>query len=116
MLAGARRPRSARWSCGDGARSSRLLRAAAQKPAELPAAQPPPRRHGLGHLGHGALYAQEYGWDISFEALVAKIAAEFIENFDPARERCWIAELDGEPVGSVFLVEGSPTRSPSCGC
>ena len=53
---------------------------------------------------HGALYAQEYGWDITFEALVAKITAEFIENFDPRRERCWIAELDGERVGSVFVV------------
>ena len=53
---------------------------------------------------HGALYAQEYGWDITFEALVAKITAEFIENFDPARERCWIAEIDGERVGSVFVV------------
>ena len=67
------------------------------------------RPHRPGDMGwvtsaHGALYAQEYGWDISFEALVAKITAEFIENFDPARERCWIAELDGEPVGSVFVV------------
>jgi ribosomal protein S18 acetylase RimI-like enzyme len=53
---------------------------------------------------HGALYAQEYGWNITFEALVAKITAEFIENFDARRERCWIAELDGERVGSVFVV------------
>jgi GNAT superfamily N-acetyltransferase len=67
------------------------------------------RNHRPGDMGwvtsaHGALYAQEYGWDISFEALVAKITAEFIEKFDPARERCWIAELDGAPVGAVFVV------------
>lgn len=54
---------------------------------------------------HGALYAQEYGWDDRFEILVAEIAAAFMKNFDPKRERCWIAELDGEPVGSVFLVK-----------
>lgn len=68
------------------------------------------REHRPGDMGwvtsaHGALYAREYGWDISFEALVAKITAEFIENFDPKRERCWIAELDGERVGSVFVVK-----------
>src|SRR5690348_12237151 len=54
---------------------------------------------------HGALYAEEYGWDESFEALVAEVAAQFIKNFDPNRERCWIAELDGEAVGSIFLVK-----------
>jgi len=77
------------------------------------AAEKPPllllREHRPGDMGwvtsaHGALYAQEYGWDISFEALVAKIAAEFIEKFDSRRERCWIAELDGAPAGSVFVV------------
>jgi DNA-binding MarR family transcriptional regulator/GNAT superfamily N-acetyltransferase len=70
------------------------------------------RPHQPGDMGwitsaHGAIYAQEYGWDITFEALVAKITAEFIENFDPRRERCWIAELDGERVGSVFVVRKS---------
>ena len=56
---------------------------------------------------HGALYAREYGLDEQFEALVAEIAAKFIQNFDSKRERCWIAERDGEIAGSVFLVRQS---------
>jgi N-acetylglutamate synthase-like GNAT family acetyltransferase len=72
------------------------------------------RRHQPGDMGavirlHGALYAREYGWDQTFEALVARIAARFIERYEPARERCWIAELEGEVVGSVFLVKKSRT-------
>lgn len=53
---------------------------------------------------NAAIYAKEYGWDLTYEALVARITADFIENFDGKRERCWIAELDGERVGSVFVV------------
>ena len=56
---------------------------------------------------HGVLYWQEYGWDEQFEALIANIVAEFVQNHDPKRERCWIAEMDGEIVGSVFLVKKS---------
>ena len=56
---------------------------------------------------HGELYAREFGYDGRFEALVAGIVAEYIDNFDRGRERCWIAELDGEVVGSVFLVRKS---------
>jgi DNA-binding MarR family transcriptional regulator/GNAT superfamily N-acetyltransferase len=72
------------------------------------------RPHQPGDMGwiihrHGVLYAQEYHWDERFEALVASIAAKFIENFDPQWERCWIAEKDGEIVGSVFLVKQSRT-------
>ena len=58
---------------------------------------------------HGAVYAAEYGWDERFEALVAEIAAKFITELDAARERCWIAEMDGEPVGCVFLVKEKNT-------
>jgi DNA-binding MarR family transcriptional regulator/N-acetylglutamate synthase-like GNAT family acetyltransferase len=72
------------------------------------------RTHQPGDMGwiigrHGALYAQEYGWDETFEALVAEIAARFIRSFDPKRERCWIAERDGRNVGSVCLVRKSDT-------
>ncbi len=56
---------------------------------------------------HGALYAEEYGWNESFEALVAEIVAAFIQEHDAKRERCWIAELDGERAGSVMLVHES---------
>ncbi|HLJ33516.1 MAG TPA: bifunctional helix-turn-helix transcriptional regulator/GNAT family N-acetyltransferase [Ktedonobacteraceae bacterium] len=72
------------------------------------------RSHEPGDMGwvthrHGTLYAQEYGWDEHFEALVAQIVADFINNYKPERERCWIAEMNGEIVGSVFVVQSSET-------
>jgi DNA-binding MarR family transcriptional regulator/GNAT superfamily N-acetyltransferase len=84
---------------------------ALQPPAQKPAGFLL-RSHRPGDIGwvvsrHGAVYAQEYGWDISFEALVAEITAQFLREFDAKREHCWIAEVDGEPVGSIFLVKGS---------
>jgi N-acetylglutamate synthase-like GNAT family acetyltransferase len=83
-------------------------------------AQPAPNReltlreHGPGDMGwivqkHGALYAQEYGWNGEFEALVAEICAKFLRELDPRGERCWIAERAGVPVGCIMLVRHSRT-------
>ena len=92
---------------------------AAMRMIESILGSPPERRvpfilrpHQPGDMGwivhrQGVLYAREYGWDETFEALVAELSAKFIRNFDAARERCWIAERDGESVGSVFLVKQS---------
>ncbi len=74
------------------------------------------RKHKPGDMGwvvyrHGILYSNEYQYDERFEALVAGIVAEFIEHYNPALERCWMAENDGRIVGSVFLVKKSKTVS-----
>jgi DNA-binding MarR family transcriptional regulator/GNAT superfamily N-acetyltransferase len=70
------------------------------------------RSHRVGDMGwvisrQATAYAADYNWDISYEALVAEICAQFIKNYDPAREHCWIAEAGGEPVGSIFLVKAT---------
>ena len=74
------------------------------------------RAHHAGDIGwvisrHGALYAQEYGWNLEFEGLVAQIAGQFVLRFDAAYEACWIAERDGQPLGSVFLMQARDDAS-----
>jgi DNA-binding MarR family transcriptional regulator/N-acetylglutamate synthase-like GNAT family acetyltransferase len=71
-----------------------------------PAVLREPRPGDMGWVvqSHGAFYAREYGFDSSFEGLVAEIAAKFLASFDASRERCWIADIDGTQVGSIFLV------------
>lgn len=75
-------------------------------------AKPKLRTHRPGDMGwvtseHGRQYAEQFGWDISFEGMVAEIVAKFLANYDASCERCWIAEVDCKPVGSVFLVKQS---------
>ena len=89
------------------------------RPARLVLRPPEPGDLGWVVERHGARYAAEYGWDATFEALVARIVAEFAERRDTGREAAWIAELDGERVGCIFcMASGNPTRSTprSCGC
>ena len=70
------------------------------------------RQHQPGDLGwivhrQAILYAEEYGWDNTYEALAAEVVAQFIKNYDPKRERAWVAEKDGERVGAVLVAKGS---------
>ena len=67
----------------------------------------PPRPGDMGWVvgRHGVRYGEDYGWDDKIEALTAEIVAAFVRNYDAKRERCWIAERDGENVGSVFMVK-----------
>ena len=73
----------------------------------------PPRPGDMGWVigRHGAIYAQEYGWDITFEGLVAQIVGHYIERFDAKREACWIAERNGMNVGCVFLVQARDDKT-----
>ncbi len=97
--------------------SQRLIGAMAmiERLLAAPDAPPPaailrgPRPGDMGWVvqSHGALYASEYGFDSSFEGLVAEITAKFLASFDASRERCWIADIDGAQVGSIFLVRHS---------
>lgn len=70
---------------------------------------PQPGDMGWVVQAHGEIYAKEYGWNSDFEALVAEIVAKYLRAYQPQWERCWIAELDGQRVGSVFVVRKSKT-------
>ncbi|MCK1390710.1 helix-turn-helix domain-containing GNAT family N-acetyltransferase [Bradyrhizobium sp. 1] len=104
----------AQLSAGD---ATRLTRAMATIETVLEQRQSQPaavvlRSHRVGDMGwvisrQAAAYAADYNWDISYEALIAEICAQFIKNYDAAREHCWIAEVGGEPVGSIFLVKAT---------
>jgi DNA-binding MarR family transcriptional regulator/GNAT superfamily N-acetyltransferase len=99
------------------AEQSRLVRAmgtieellGARPEQKTPYLLRPPQPGDMGWVVHchGVIYSEEYRWDEQFEALVAGIVAKFIQKYDPKKERCWIAEKDGENVGSVFLVKRS---------
>jgi DNA-binding MarR family transcriptional regulator/GNAT superfamily N-acetyltransferase len=106
MLAGLAEPDQAKLVRSMRAVESLLTPGATHRPA---CSLRPHRPGDMGWVIHrqAVLYHQEYGWDESFEALVAEICAAFIRSFDPERERCWIAEIEGEIVGSVFLVRQS---------
>ena len=84
---------------------------AAAAPRTVLLRDPAPGDIGWVVQQHGEIYAREYGWNSEFEALVADIAAKFMRNFQPEREKCWIAELDGERVGAVFLCAKSASTA-----
>ncbi|MHB8837738.1 MAG: bifunctional helix-turn-helix transcriptional regulator/GNAT family N-acetyltransferase [Gemmatimonadaceae bacterium] len=89
------------------ARAGRLLGADGATDCAVVLRPPAPGELGWVIERHGAIYAAEYGWNTEFEGLVADICARFVRTYKPSRERCWIAERDGVPVGSVFVVEKS---------
>ncbi|WP_371319881.1 GNAT family N-acetyltransferase [Variovorax sp. dw_308] len=84
---------------------------AATRPTTAILRDPVPGDIGWVVQQHGEIYAREYGWNSEFEALVAEIAAQFLRKFQPDSERCWIAELNGERVGAVFVVRKSATTA-----
>jgi DNA-binding MarR family transcriptional regulator/N-acetylglutamate synthase-like GNAT family acetyltransferase len=86
-------------------REIRRLLEAQQAAPEVRLRPPGPGDMGWVVQRHGALYAREYGWDESFEALVARIVADYVERRNPEREAAWIAQLDGRPVGCVLCVK-----------
>ncbi len=87
----------------------RLLAGAGEAARRVVLRGPRPGELGWVVQRHGALYAAEYRWDDTFEALVARIVADYVDRRDPRRDQAWIAEMDGAAVGCVFLVRASAT-------
>jgi DNA-binding MarR family transcriptional regulator/GNAT superfamily N-acetyltransferase len=118
-LDAASREQVARWLAAlPGPAQSRLVGAMDEVRSLLGAAAPAPltlHEPGPGDIGwviqrHGALYAQEYGWDLRFEAMVARICADFVEHFQPGLERGWIARRGDLNLGCVFVVQAPPAE------
>lgn len=86
-----------------------LLALPGEKSTPVTLREPRPGELGWIVARHGELYAREYGWTVAFEALVARIVAEYVEHFDARRARCWVAESDGHRLGCIFLVPESAT-------
>jgi DNA-binding MarR family transcriptional regulator/N-acetylglutamate synthase-like GNAT family acetyltransferase len=82
-----------------------MMASQARAESEIALRLPQPGDLGWVVARHAELYAVEYGWGEEFEGLCAQIVADFARNYDEERERCWIAEIDGRNVGSVFLVK-----------
>ena len=106
MLGRLKTPEQARLVEAMGAIESLLGKgtAAAEKPGYV-LREPGPGDFGWIVAAHGRLYGEEYGWGGNFEGLCAQIVADFVNKFDPKKERCWIAEMNGENVGCVMLVK-----------
>ena len=105
-------PESSREDLLDGiGRAKRVLAADAGEERKIVIRQPQPGDIGWAIERHGRLYADEFGWNAEFEALVATLFANFATKHDPSRERCWIAETDGRRAGCVFVVRNKEHRT-----
>lgn len=88
----------------DALATAREILEGAPRPTAFVLREPQPGDYGWVVQRHGALYAREHGWDETFEALVARVVADYADDHDPAREHAWIAEAAGRPVGSIFCM------------
>jgi DNA-binding MarR family transcriptional regulator/GNAT superfamily N-acetyltransferase len=91
--------------------AERLLTPIGHPPPTVVLRAPRPGDFGWVIQRHGVLYAEEYNWDATFESLVARIVADYVEQHDSVRESAWIAEIKGDPVGSIFLVRATATTA-----
>lgn len=88
-------------------RTIESILAPADRPGSFVLRPPLPGDYGWITAMHGRVFAEEYGFDVRFESLIARIVSDFSAGHDPSREACWIAEVDGEPAGSIFCMRKS---------